>query len=500
MDNIKRTIVNTLAQHLKTVVNVLLSLYSTRLVLCALGQSDFGLFSLVGGIVLMLGFITNAMAVATQRHLSFYQGKGDLLYVKKIFVNSLLLHVVLGIAVSIVLLALTNVLFDGFLNIDSQRVDAGRVVYYLMVANLLLGFLSTPYRASFIARENIVYVSLVDVLDGVLKLLIAILLLHVQTDKLILYAILMTCISAVNLMAFSVYATHKFSECRFHFNEFRFDNSTQKLLMGFTGWTIYSTGCILGRNQGAAVLLNTFFGTVINSAYGIAMQVSTAVLFLSQAVINALSPQVIKAEGRHERQHMLSLSEYASKYSFLLLSLVCIPLLMQPILQFWLGQIPPYAVAFCQLIIISSLCDQLTVGLGIANQAIGRIRNYSLVINTTKLLTLPIAWLILKATRNPIDMMTVYVIIEFVCAMARVIFLKITAELSIMHYAKAVFMKVLLPIILMTCFCWWFTCVVDMQYRFLLTITCSCLIGAVAIYTLATNKHERELILSVLHH
>ena len=178
MDASKRIVVNTLAQHIRSIVNIVLSLYSTRLILQALGQSDYGIYSLVAGVVAMLGFLTNAMVVTTQRQLSFYHGSGNIDTVRRIFSNSLLLHVLLGIILVVVLLAVEPLLFNGFLRIKQERMNTATIVYGLVILSLLITFLTAPYRALFIARENIVYISVVDVLDGLFKLLAAIWLLH----------------------------------------------------------------------------------------------------------------------------------------------------------------------------------------------------------------------------------------------------------------------------------------------------------------------------------
>jgi len=176
MEPAKRIVVNTLAQHTRAVINTCLSLYSTRLVLQALGQSDFGIYSLVSGIVVMLAFLTNAMVVTTQRQLSFYHGKGAPLALKSMFSTSLLLHIVIGAVISVVLLVLTPFIFDGFLDIPADRIPTAKGVYYLAILAMLITFLTAPYKALFIAREEIVYISAVEIMDGVLKLGFALIL------------------------------------------------------------------------------------------------------------------------------------------------------------------------------------------------------------------------------------------------------------------------------------------------------------------------------------
>jgi O-antigen/teichoic acid export membrane protein len=198
------------------------------------------------------------------------------------------------------------------LNIEDARRGAALFVYFAAVAMVLLSFITAPIRALFIARENIVYTSFVDVLDGVLKLSIAILLSKITFDHLIAYSSLLTGISIFNLLAFAIYAAIKFPE--FHLPKLQeLDKEYMKGLSNFAGWTIYSTGCVIARNQGISVVLNLFYGTIVNSAYGIAMQVSGAVQFVSTSIVNAMNPQIMKAEGAGERQKMIRLCAYESK-------------------------------------------------------------------------------------------------------------------------------------------------------------------------------------------
>ena len=317
MTNSNRIIINTMAQYTRTIINVCLSLYSTRLILSALGQSDYGIYSVVAGVIAMISFITNALVVTTQRFLSIYHGKNDPQKIRHFFGNSMLLHILIASILGVVLFCLGSWITHDFLNIVVERQQAAWYVYNAAVVMLMLTFITAPIRALFIARENIVYISIVDVVDGILKLLIAIGLSHIAYDHLVSYSVLMAGITLVNLLAFSIYASAKFPE--FHLPRLRdWDKQFIKELSHFAGWTTYSMGCIIGRNQGIAVVLNIFYGTIVNSAYGIAQQVLGAVQFISTSILNAMNPQIMKAEGSGDRSRMVRLCEYESKYAFLM--------------------------------------------------------------------------------------------------------------------------------------------------------------------------------------
>lgn len=499
MTNSQRVIVNTIAQYTRTIINVCLSLYSTRLILSVLGQSDYGIYSVVAGVVAMLSFVTNALVITTQRYLSFHHGKKDINQVRLVFGNSWLLHLFLGILVVIVLGALGPWITQSFLNIKDVRRDAAMFVYFAAVLMLFLSFITAPVRALFVARENIVYTSVVDVLDGVFRLLIAILLSKITYDHLVSYSGLLICISIFNLLAFVIYAAIKFPE--FHLPKLQeLDKQYIKGLSNFAGWTIYSAGCVIARNQGISIVLNLFYGTIVNSAYGIAQQVSGAVQFLSTSILNAMNPQIMKAEGAGERQKMLRLSEYASKYSFLLLALVAIPLVaeMPTILKVWLDNVPEYATMFCRLILVAALCDQISIGLTSANQAIGKIRTYNTIFYTLKLLVVIIGWGCLRCHLPIISIMWTYVIIEFVTSLLRLPLMKYIAGIDMVQFCKNVFMRIIIPCLTIIVACCVSITYVELTWRIVVTMGMSFVFGSIAIWATALEMTEKNYIKQVI--
>jgi O-antigen/teichoic acid export membrane protein len=488
-----------MAQYTRTIINVCLSLYSTRLILSALGQSDYGIYSVVAGVIAMMSFITNALVVTTQRFLSIYHGKNDPQKIRQIFGNSMLLHILIASILGVVLFCLGSWITHDFLNIVVERQQAAWYVYNAAVVMLMLTFITAPIRALFIARENIVYISIVDVVDGILKLLIAIGLSHIAYDHLVSYSVLMVGITLVNLLAFSIYASAKFPE--FHLPRLRdWDKQFIKELSHFAGWTTYSMGCIIGRNQGIAVVLNIFYGTIVNSAYGIAQQVLGAVQFISTSILNAMNPQIMKAEGSGDRSRMVRLCEYESKYAFLLLSLVAIPLIaeMDTVLHFWLGEVPEHAVMFCRCILAASLCDQISVGLTTANQAVGKIRTYNLIFYTFKLLVVILAWGCIKAGLPLVSVMWCYIGVELFTSLLRLPLMKRIAHIAILPFCKNVFMRIIIPLISMCGICAIIKENIDSPYRVFLTISSSLLIGFVTIWVTSLTPIEKEFAKSFL--
>lgn len=499
MTNSQRVIVNTLAQYIRTIINVCLSLYSTRLILSALGQNDYGIYMLVAGVIAMLSFVTNALVTTTQRYLSVSHGKEDKKGVRQVFGNSMLLHLLIGGAIAIVLGACGKWITHEVLNIEAGREMAALWVYYAAVAMLLLSFVTAPVRALFIARENIVYISIVDVIDGLLKLMIAIALAHVTSDKLISYAGLMTGIHVLNLLLFVVYAAMKFEE--FHMPRLsEWNKSLMKDLSSFAGWTTYSTGCVIMRNQGIAVVLNAFFGTIINTAYGIAQQVLGAVQFISLSIVNAMNPQIMKSEGANDRQRMVRLCEYESKYAFLLLAMVAIPMIaeMDTILQWWLDEVPAYTSMFCRMMLVAVLCDQISIGLTSANQAIGKIRTYTLVFYTLKLLVIVAGWMCLHYGLPIVSIMWCYVLVELATSIVRLPLMKMIAGLEIWAFCKHVFVRIAIPCLAMAGVCYAMTQYVDVSYRIFLTASASVIVGLITIWMTALTKEEKDVMCRAL--
>lgn len=500
MNSRERIIANTAAQYTRTVINVCLALYSTRLILAALGQEDFGIYSVVAGVVSMLSFATNALVSTTQRYLSFYHGSGDTDKVYQMFGNSVLLHLLIAGALLLVFAALAMPVIHKFLLIEPERLHAATWVYAATALMLCLSFVTAPFRALFIARENIVYISVIDVADGVLRLLVAVYLTYMaHYDKLITFSWLLVGISIFDLLAFGAYALSKYEECHLP-RLFEWNKDCIASLSGFAGWTMYSTGCIIARTQGIAVLLNRTFGSALNAAYGIALQVNGATAFIAQSIANAMSPQIVKAAGQGLQSKVLGLSEAASKYAVTLFSLIAIPLIaeMDTVLHIWLGNPPEYTTVFCQVILISCICDQMTMGLTIANQATGKIKYYSLIINTVKLLTLPAAWICLHMGMACTSVMWCYLAFECICAVIRLPYIKIVQGLSIRHYCKTVICRVIGPIAITCAYCLLIIRYVHSDYRLLLTVAGSVLLYSACAYLIVLNKDERQTLKHIL--
>ena len=493
-----RIIVNTAAQYTRTLINVILSLWSSRLILVALGESDFGIYSLVAGIVSMLSFIVNALTQSTQRYISYYQGKKNIQDVNRIFNNSLILHVIIGLLLIFIFEVLSFFLFDGFLNIPAERIGAAKTIYQFVVLMLFISVLTAPFKALLISHENIIYTSFIEIIDGFLKFILAIILAFVSYDKLIIYGCLMLAIYFFNIITFAIYDFVKYKECRI-IGLKSFDFRYIKEIFSFTGWIIYHSLCIVGRTQGLALVINKFYSTLLNAAYGIGIQVSGAVNFVSSSLGNAINPQLVKSEGANNREHVWNLARLQCKYSFLLLSAVTIPILleMNNILSIWLKVVPEKAGFFASMILIAALINQLTDGLGSAKHAIGNIKTFVLITSTPKLLVIPTVILCLYYGAPFYSLALCYIGAEALSAFIRLPLLKHTDCLDIQKYIKEVIYKCFLPVLLTVLACSIVIIFVNLHLRFLFTFITSVIVLFTSTYFFSMNSTEKNKVKSI---
>ncbi len=500
MEASKRIIVNTIAQYGKSVINIFLSLYSTRLILEALNISDYGIYSVVAGVVGMFGYLANSLVVTTQRYISYYYGAGDKNYVKKVFANSVLVHVIICVVFCMILLPIGNYVTGSFLNIATDRVNAAHAVYYITTLMLVMTIGLTPFKALLIAHENIVYISIVEVVDGVLKLALAIVLMHLNADKLVFYAILMLMITSLNFIAYFCYCKIKYEESRVAIKRDVIDKQCMKQIVGFAGWTTFGMLAGISQTQGTAITLNKVYGTIMNASFGIASQVNGAIRFVSTSILNAMNPQIMKAEGQGRREEMLDLAGKESKFSTALMILISVPLIyeMPSILSFWLKTVPPNAEIFCIALIIAFIIDQTTLGLHAANQAMGKIRIYTIATTLPKILLIPIMWVALKIGGVVEIAMACYVAIELLVALFRLPYMRYSAGLNVVEYIRKVIMP-LIPLVVAECIvCYVVTRMIQIPFRFLLTGTISLLVSFVVIWFFTFTKSERNYLIKLV--
>lgn len=449
MSSGNKIVFNTAILYGRMLITIGISLYSTRLILANLGASDYGLFNVVAGVVSMLAFLNAAMAASTQRYLSFNMGSSDVNKVRKIFGNSILIHLLLGVFLVLIFELVGTWFIGNKLNISPDRLWTAKLLFQFTVISSFISIISVPYDGVINARENMAFVAVVNILESVLRLGIGIILVLDWSDKLLVYGIL-TLLSAVFIrLVKQIYCRRKYEETKASIRS-EFDGKLVKELLSFASWSLFGVICGLARSQGVAIVLNMFFGTVINAAYSLANQVNNQMSFLSMTMMKTVRPQMMKSEGAGDRKRMLKLSIFAGKFSFYLNSLVSIPMLiaMPQILQFWLKEVPDNTASFCRYMVILNLVQQFSMGIMAATQAIGKIKTYQIVVGTVQILTIPVSYWALKTGYPAESVMTIALGLECVATCFRIYYFNVITHYPMLKFLKEVMFVPMLPAVL----------------------------------------------------
>lgn len=405
-----RVIKNTGFLYAKMGITMFVSLYTTRLILNSLGASDFGIFNIVGGAIAMLGFLNAAMASATQRFMSYSEGEGDKEKQKNIFNVSFILHLGISFVVGIALLIAGFFFFNGILNIPPDRVFAAKVVYGSLIVSTMFTVMTVPYDAAMNAHENMKYYAIVGVFESFLKLAVAFACVYTSSDKLIVYGSLMACIPLITLSIMRIYCHRHYEECIIAPRKY-WQKDLMKEMTSFAGWNfIVSISNILTQN-GLGVVLNSFWGTTLNAAQGVGNQLCGQLQTFSNTMLKAVNPVIAKSEGQNNRNLMLQVSLKSCKFSYLLVIFFSIPasIEMPYIMKIWLHNVPQWAVLFCQLQILRTIIEQLTISLGNTIAAHGVIKSYSKATCILNIMPLLLTWLLFKFDFAPYWMYIVWI-------------------------------------------------------------------------------------------
>jgi Na+-driven multidrug efflux pump len=380
MEAAKRVAKNTGILYIRMAITVFISLYSTRLILAALGVADFGLFNLVGGVISMLGFLNSSMAAATQRFMSFAQGAGDLEKVKRIFNMSSLLHWGIAILVLLLLEGAGYFFFHGILNIAPDRLEVAKLIYQFMVISTIFTVVSVPYEAVITSHENMLVYAVMGVIEAVLKLGITLYITYSAMDHLVMYGILMAVLSIVLLIIKRIYCHRVYEECHLHVKQY-YDKPLLKEMGGFAGWSLLGSATSMGAFYGQTIVLNMFFGTLVNAAQAIAGQISGQLGVFAITLTKVLNPLIDKSEGAKDRKMLFLTVFKGTKISFYLLAFLYIPFLIEMpfILKIWLKNVPEYTIIFCRVLLLRNLIEQLYIPMINAISAQGNIKLFQIM-------------------------------------------------------------------------------------------------------------------------
>ena len=492
-ENTRRIAKNTVMLYIRMLLIMAVTLYTSRVVLNVLGVEDFGIYNVVGGIVVMFSFLNGAMATSTQRFLSFSLGKNDQEQVARVFSMSMTTHI--SIALIVLLLAETFGLwiFYRYLNIPPERMGAAQWVYQLSVLTFCISIIRVPYNAGIIAYERMSFYAYISIVEVCLKLGMVILLQYLGSDKLILYALLMALTTGIVTFIYKLYCCKTFSVCRYHYF---WDKHLYKELISFSGWSLFGSAANVGVQQGINILLNVFFGVVTNAALGIANQVSSAVSQLVGNFQTAFNPALVKSYASGDYSYFVRLIFQTSRFSYFLLFIIALPLyLCMPfVLKVWLDIVPEYTVVFCRWMLVFVLIDAVSAPLWISVQAIGKIRSYQLLMSALIFLNIPLSWLLLRLGKDAEWVMQVRVGINLLTFICRIIYLQKMKVISSYLYLREVISPVVLVSVLSVPLPLWIGCNYSGLKGFLLLSGVSVILSGVAIWFLGLRKSERDFI------
>ena len=496
-ENNNRILKNTFTLYFRTFFVLLITLFTSRIILNVLGIEDHGIYSVIGGVVYMFAFFNSAMSNATQRFLSFEIGKGNIKALRATFNASQNIHLFIGIIIILFAETIGVWLIKEFLVIPPTRLPSALWVFHFTVFSFVISILQVPYMALVIAKERMNIYALISVLDVLLKLGISLLLYKQSADRLKLYGTLYFVVVTTIFITYYIYVRFNYSESKFQIIK---DKSLYKKLIQFTGWSLFGNIATITKTQGINILLNIYFGPVINSARAIANQVNNAVNTFGSSFQMSLNPQIIKNYATGNMAYMQNLVYSGSKISFFLLYIITIPILLETelVLKYWLNIVPEYTVIFTKLILIVVLIDCLSGPIMTAVQATGKIKYYQIIVGSLQLSILPLSFILIDKGFSPEITIFINIIISIIALYFRLTFLNKLIGFSIRKYFKEVIIKIIsitvLTIIPPLIICY---CLPPSFARFIFISLSSITFTILLIFFIGLNKTEKNLILKV---
>lgn len=422
---------------------MIVSLYTSRIILNALGIEDYGIYNIVGGVVTMFSLLSSSLSTAISRFLTFELGTGCTTKLRNIFSSSVTIQFIL--ALIIVILAETIGLW--FVNckliIPNERIIAANWVYQFSILTFAVNLINIPYNAAIIAHERMSAFAYIGIVEAIVKLSISYLIVISPIDKLIFFAFGLALLAIILRLIYGWYCKSKFEECIY---KFVFDRELLKQMFGFAGWNFIGATSSILRDQGGNIIINLFFGPSVNAARALATRVNTAITGFVTNFMTALNPQITKSYASGNTVYLMTLIFQGARLSFYMLLLLSLPVILNThyILVIWLKLVPEHTVTFVQLILVFAMLESISNPLITAMLATGNIRNYQIIVGGLQIMNLPISYVCLRFGCIPESVIIVSIIIGQVCLAARLYMLRGMIGLHVYNYLKHVYFNVLL--------------------------------------------------------
>lgn len=438
---------NTLFLYLRMLFIMIVSLFTSRVVLNALGVNDYGIYNVVGGFISMFNVFCAGLSTTTQRFITYDLGKGDAKELTRTFSSCVIIYIFISIIIIIIAEIGGMWFLENKMTIPADRFHAAKYVYQISLLILVINLISIPYNALIISHEKMKAFAYISIFEASAKLLVAYCILISPFDKLIVYAILLFLIQLIIRCIYTYYCKKNFKEANI---TYKIDKEKIKQLYSFAGWAMFGGLASMGFTQGLNVLLNIFFSPAINAARGIAVQVQNAVNSFAINFQTAVNPRIIKSFASKDLEYMFKLVFSSSKFSFLLLYGISLPILLETktILNLWLQNPPEYTDIFLKLIIITTIIDAMSNPFMRVADATGKIKYYQITVGTILLLIVPISYIVLKLGGKPYSVFIVHLIICIIAFLVRLFIVKSLVVFSIRKYFTDVILKLLTTSIL----------------------------------------------------
>lgn len=493
---------NTVFLYIRMIVVMLITFFTTRILLSTLGIEDFGIYNVVCGFVTMFSFLNTSMANGVQRFYSFAIGKNDPKSISKIFTLAAIIQLIIAIIIIVIVETVGIWYLYNKMNISANRVFAAFWVFQNALLSLFFVILTVPYNGAVMAYEKMNFYAIVSIIDAILKLVVVFILPYCGIDKLICYGLLISVISILDFL-------FNFFYCKRHFPQIKFvrhiDRDLLPSMISFSGWNIFGSLAHMGKIQGVNLVLNAFWGTVVNTAFGISAQISNAVSSLTAGFVTALRPQMIKSFAAGDLDYTMKLLYSASKLTFFLALIIAVPIFeeISSILDFWLGvgKYPEMTIVFCKLTILTVLFDSFATPLSIIVHASGKMRTFQIVCSLVIISVVPLSYIVAKLWNDAAIVISIGLFTTILAQLVRLLLIKNIIKFSILSYCVKVFIPTTI-VFLLSCIAALLVNRITIEnlefWGVLMKIGLNVIVCFIVIYIIGLSKTEKNLVKSFI--
>lgn len=494
--NNRRIAKNTILLYIRMLFMMCISLYTSRVILSTLGVSDYGIYNVVGGFVALFNILCNSISAAISRFITVELGKKNIEKLKKVFSTSINIQLLLCLSIIIIMEVFGIWFINNKMVIDPSRLEAANWVLHLSTLTFCIELISVPYNAAIIAHEKMSAFAYISIIEAIFKLLICYLLFISPIDKLVTYAVLLTLVAMAIRLIYGIYCKKHFLECTYHYC---FDKGLLKEMFSFTGWNFIGGTAGVLSSQGMDVILNLFFGTVVNAAKGVASQVTSVVTSFSSNFIMAVNPQITKNFAAGNYDYAFKLVTQGSRLSFYMLFFLSLPLILEAptVLSVWLVEVPEYSVIFIRLVLIYAMVNSLSNPLITLMLATGNIRNYQIIVGGCLLFILPLSYIVLELGFAPQYTYVVMIVISAICLWLRLYMLHNMINFPIKRFLKDAILNISIVVVLSLLLPLLVHNVIENEIACFFATCITCVIStSLVIFYIGCNANERLLVIN----